>query len=112
DVRLPMIFVDDLTRGLLSLQDAPESQLREPERGYALPGVSFTAEELFKEIRYHVPNFEYDVQINENMNTFANLWPDTLSVEEPLRDLGFAPSVDFRELVFKILIAHRDRLVG
>ena len=45
-------------------------------------------------------------------NTFANLWPDTLSVEEPLRDLGFAPSVDFRELVFKILIAHRDRLVG
>ena len=27
------------------MQDAPESQLREPERGYALPGVSFTAEE-------------------------------------------------------------------
>lgn len=24
-------------------------------------------QELFKEIRYHVPNFEYDVQINENM---------------------------------------------
>lgn len=30
--------------GLLALQDADESQLREPERGYALPGVSFTAE--------------------------------------------------------------------
>ncbi|CAK9012440.1 L-threonine 3-dehydrogenase [Durusdinium trenchii] len=57
-VRLPMIYVDDLTRGLLALQDADESQLREPERGYALPGVSFTAEELFKEIRFHVPSFE------------------------------------------------------
>eukprot|EP00913_Durusdinium_trenchii_P029194 g27369.t1 len=131
-VRLPMIYVDDLTRGLLALQDADESQLREPERGYALPGVSFTAEELFKEIRFHVPSFEYNIQIDQNlgqsawpelgclptdslqprnMNTFANLWPDTLSTSEPLRDLGYQSSVGFRELVFKVLIAHRDRLM-
>ncbi len=31
--------------GLLALQDAKESQLQEPERGYAIPGVSFTAED-------------------------------------------------------------------
>ena len=30
--------------GLLALQDAPESALKEPEHGYAIPGVSFTAE--------------------------------------------------------------------
>jgi len=112
DIRLPMIFVDDLTRGLLALQDAKESQLHEPERGYAIPGVSFTAEELFKEIRFHVPNFEWEVDINQNMNTFAKLWPNTLSANEPLRDLQYSPSVGFRELVFKVLIAHRDRLTS
>eukprot|EP00438_Fugacium_kawagutii_P013427 Skav211303 [mRNA] locus=scaffold1052:279040:279279:- [translate_table: standard] len=36
------------------------------------------------------------------MNTFAKLWPNTLSEAEPLRDLGYAPSVGFRELVFKV----------
>lgn len=36
------------------------------------------------------------------MNTFAKLWPNTLSPAEPLRDLGYAPSVGFRELVFKV----------
>ena len=52
NVRLPMIYVDDLMRGLLALQDADESHLKEPERGYAIPGLSFTANELFDEIRY------------------------------------------------------------
>ncbi|CAE7210591.1 Tdh [Symbiodinium natans] len=107
DVRVPMIYVDDLIRGLLALQDAPESSLQEPERGYAIPGVSFTAEELFKEIRFHVPNFQYQVELDANMNTFAKLWPDKLSTAEPWRDLSYAPSVGFRDMVFKILIAHR-----
>ena len=33
DIRIPMIFVDDLMRGLIALQDADEDQLHEPERG-------------------------------------------------------------------------------
>ena len=42
DVKLPMIFVDDLMRGLISLQNADESMLKEPQRGYCMPGLSFT----------------------------------------------------------------------
>lgn len=111
DVRLPMIFVDDLMRGLLSLQDADEERLREPERGYAIPGLSFTANELFAEIRHHVPDFQVTVDLNPHMNKFANLWPDTLSTKEPKFDLGYEPRVDLREMVFKILIAHKERLL-
>merc|ERR1712039_129543 len=110
DVRLPMIYVDDLMRGLLALQDADEAQLKEPERGYAIPGVSFTAHELFDEIRYHKPGFTTGMELNEHMNTFANLWPDTLSTEEAKRDLGYEARVDLRNIVFQILIAHKERL--
>ena len=46
DVRMPMVFVDDLMRGLVALQEAPEEQLKEPERGYAIPGLSFTPNEV------------------------------------------------------------------
>jgi hypothetical protein len=38
-------------RGLLALQDADESSLLEPERGYAIPGLSFSASQLFREIQ-------------------------------------------------------------
>ncbi|CAK0836750.1 unnamed protein product [Prorocentrum cordatum] len=77
DERLPMIYVDDLMRGLLALQDAEESRLREPERGYAIPGFSFTARELFQEIRLHQPGFRFTVELDENMAAFARLWPNT-----------------------------------
>lgn len=110
DVLLPMVAVDDLMRGLLSLQDAEERSLVEPERGYAIPGFSFTANELFDEIRLHRPNFQVTYDPDPNMSKFANLWPNTLSIKEPLRDLGYEPRVELREFVFKALMAHQLRM--
>lgn len=110
DTRLPMIFVDDLMRGLLALQDADETQLREPERGYAIPGLSFTANELFEEIRHQEGQFDVSVQLNPHMQKFAGIWPDTLSPKEARTDLMYGPRVGLREMVFQVLIAHKERL--
>merc|ERR1719174_1879525 len=108
DVRLPMIFVEDLMRGLIALQEADESVLTEPQHGYCIPGLSFTANELFAEIRQHHPGFGYRIELNENMNKFANLWPDELSTREPLRDLGYAPKIGLSEMVERVLMNHED----
>ena len=62
DVSLPMIFVSDLMRGLISLQEADPKNLQEPQSGYAIPGLSFTPNELFAEIRKHHPGFGYRVR--------------------------------------------------
>ena len=93
----------------LALQDADEASLVEPEQGYCVPGLSFSANELFAEIRKHAPGFETTVELDENMAKFANLWPDELSVAEPLRDLGYAPSVSLPEMVSQVLAAHEER---
>ena len=109
NVRLPMVFVDDLMRGLVALQEADEAQLTEPEHGYCIPGLSFTPNELFAEIRKHHPGFGFRVELDENMNKFANLWPDEVSATEPMRDLGYAPQVDLPGMVRRVLAAHEDR---
>lgn len=109
NVTLPMLFVDDLMRGMMALQDANEEKLAEPERGYALPGLSFNAAELFTEIRKHHPGFQYTVELNPIANKFANLWPDTLSGVESLRDLGYAPRVALSDMVSTVLQAHQRR---
>lgn len=109
NVRIPMIHVDDLMRGLVALQEAEQSDLTEPGQGYVLPGLSFSPVELFDEIRKHHPGFGYRVEPDENMNKFAKLWPDGLSDAEPLRDLGYAPQVDLSTMVTKVLSAHEDR---
>ena len=110
DVRIPMVFVDDLMRGLVALQEADEAMLTEPERGYCIPGLSFTPTELFAEIRrQHHPGFGYRVELDANMNKFAKLWPDELSTHEPLRDLGYAPQVDLQGMVARVLGAHEEQ---
>ena len=108
-VRVPMIFIDDLMRGLIALQDADEEVLSEPQRGYCIPGLSFSPNELFAEIRQHHPGFGFRVQLDENMNTFANTWPDELSTVEPMRDLGYAPKVGLSDMVAAVLAAHERR---
>ena len=65
DVKLPMVFSTDLMRGLVALQEADEDSLAEPERGYCIPGLSFTPNELFAEIRKHHPGFGFRVKLNE-----------------------------------------------
>lgn len=109
DVQLPMVFVDDLMRGLISLQEADQKQLHEPQQGYCIPGLSFTANELFTEIRKHYPGFGFRVELNKNMNKFANLWPEELSTIEPLKDLDYTPEVGLSEMVAHVLSAHDAR---
>jgi len=108
-VRMPMVFVDDLMRGLIALQEADEETLIEPEHGYCLPGLSFSPNELFAEIRKHHPGFGFRVELDANMNTFAKLWPDELSTEAPLRDLGYKPDVGLEEMVASVLKTHDAR---
>lgn len=104
-----MVFVDDLMRGLLALQNADESKLLEPQNGYCIPGLSFTPNELFAEIRKHHPGFGFRVELNENMDKFAHLWPDELSTAEAKRDLGYEPTVGLSEMVADVLSGHEIR---
>eukprot|EP01043_Picozoa_sp_COSAG02_P028987 COSAG02_NODE_1785_length_10940_cov_9.153399_12_plen_396_part_00 len=112
DMRMPMVYVDDLMRGLIAMQEADASELLEPEQGYCIPGLSFTPNELFAEIRKHFPGFGFRVELNENMNKFASLWPDDLAKKEPLRDLGYTPEVQLADMVKNILQAHDARNVS
>ena len=96
--------------GLTALQMAPESELREPQRLYNVPGLTFTAAELFREISAHVPGFRHHQKINANMDKFAKLWPDTVSPDErTLRDLNYEPEVTLPRMVAAVLNAHSGR---
>jgi len=109
-VMLPMVYADDLMRGLIALQTADEEELREPERLYNMTGLSFTAHELFEEISHFKPDFRWTAgPLDANMDKFAKLWPDTLSTAESLRDLDYEPDVTLPAMVAGVLNAHSSR---
>jgi len=109
-VRLPMVYAEDLMRGLLSLQTADEAELLEPQRMYNMPGLSFTPAELFHEILQYKPDFRWFAgPLDPNMDKFARLWPDSLSTTESLRDLDYEPDVTLPAMVAGVLNAHSSR---
>ena len=62
---LPMIYIDDLTRALVGLMEADKHDLVEADRGYAICGFSFSADQLFDEIkRQYRPKFKYKVVLD------------------------------------------------
>ena len=88
---------------------AAQAALGQPQNGYAIPGLSFTPNQLFREIRRHVPQFAVRVSLDANMSRFAALWPDTLSTREAANDLGYSPQVGLAEMVELVLRAHWER---
>ena len=58
DKDLPMIYSDDLVKGLIALMEAPGEKLKEPENGYSICGFSFSAARLFEELKgKYFPDF-------------------------------------------------------
>lgn len=56
NTKLPMMYIDDCLRALLEFITAPNSVLQ--SRVYNVTGMSFSPEELSKEIQNYYPEFK------------------------------------------------------
>jgi len=112
---LPMIWRDDLVKGLFALMLAAPDRLLEPEGGYALGGLSFSPAELFACLKqqpgYADFTFVAEIDTDKLLSTSpaavcARLWPDSISAEEAARDLEFKPEVtEVSSIVARIIAA-------
>ena len=109
---LPMILAEDLIDGLVRLQCAERSALREPERGYCLAGFSFSAGELLALLRARHPSAVLAVAEREPASRFAQIWPNSICAQQAQRDLGFKARFGFADTVEAIASAHQARQQG
>ena len=56
DTRLPMMYMPDAIRATIQIMQTPKEQLS-VRTSYNLAGMSFTPEEIFEEIKKHLPEF-------------------------------------------------------
>ena len=63
DTCMPMIHIDDCLRATIELLEAPSEKLK--MRTYNIAAMSFTPEELAKEVKKFIPHFEIDYQVDD-----------------------------------------------
>lgn len=104
DTVLPMMYMPDCLRATLQLMEADPAKLR--YRIYNVTGMSFSAEELAREIQKRVSGFrvEYKPDFRQKI---ADSWPRTIDDSAAREDWSWKPSYTLAEMVDEMLIALR-----
>ncbi|XP_002735491.2 L-threonine 3-dehydrogenase, mitochondrial-like [Saccoglossus kowalevskii] len=93
---LPMIYVDDCLRALVEIMETPNETLK--LRTYNVAAISFTPEQLFEEVRKHVPKLE--VEYNpDGRQSIADSWPQVFDDSGARNDWGWSHHYDLEKMV-------------
>jgi threonine 3-dehydrogenase len=88
-----MMHIDDCLRSVIEFMDRPSESL--PLRTYNVAGVSFTPEELAREIRRVVPKFDISYR-PDSRQAIADSWPQVFDDSCAQRDWGWGPKYDLQ----------------
>ena len=108
NTRLPMMYMKDAVRGTIELMEADSSDIT-IRSSYNLAGVSFTPEEIFREIQNEIPDFdiEYTPDFRQGI---ANSWPDSIDDQKAREDWGWQPEFDLKGMTQDILSHIRENI--
>lgn len=96
DSRLPMMFIDDAIKGTIDLMEAKKDRIK-VRTSYNFSAVSFTPEELVREIKRLMPDFVCRYQ-PDHRQKIADSWPKSIDDREARRDWGWQHKCDLRKM--------------
>lgn len=101
DAALPMMYMDDAIKATIQLMESPAEDVK-IRSSYNLSGVSFTPEEIAKEIKNHLPDFSIDYAPDFRQK-IASTWPNSIDDTEAQKHWGWKNTFDLADIV-KIML--------
>jgi len=101
ETTLPMMYMPDALRGLVTLAEADGSRLRY-RNAYNLASFSFSVQELAAVIKKHMPGFEISYE-PDYRQAIADGWPKTIDDSAAQQDWGWKPEFDLEAMVVDML---------
>lgn len=98
---LPMMFMDDAIKATIDLMEAPAEKVK-VRSSYNLSAISFTPQQLAKEIEKQLPEFgmNYEPDFRQKI---ADSWPSSIDDSEARKDWGWKHEYDLEKLVKTML---------
>jgi threonine 3-dehydrogenase len=98
---LPMIYMEDAIRGTIELMNAPKEQVK-IRTSYNLAAMSFTPEQIAKEIKKHIPEFEISYE-PDYRQAIADSWPNSIDDRVARADWGWKEEFGLSQMVHDML---------
>ena len=109
DSCLDMMYMPDAIRAIIELMEADSSKLLD-RNAYNLTSMSFTPEELAREIRVHLPDFEIAYDVDPLRQAIADSWPDSVDDSAARAQWGWKPEWDLSAMTEDMLSQLRRQL--
>ena len=102
DTALPMMYMPDAIRSLILLDQADTSRLIH-SANFNLHAFSFTPEEIAREIKARIPDFQIDYEIDPLRQAIADSWPDSIDDTPARKEWDWQPQYDLPTMVEDML---------
>lgn len=101
DTRLPMMYMQDAVRAAIELMSAPASKIK-TRTSYNITGVSFTPNELAKELRGHLPEFKISYKPDFRQK-IADSWPTSINDQVAKTEWEWTPEYNLARITKDML---------
>ena len=99
--QLPMLYMDDAICATISIMGADKNQLS-VKSSYNIAALSFTPEELYKEIQKKITNFKIEYK-PDFRQSIADSWPGSIDDSVARQDWGWQPAFDLKKMTQSML---------
>ncbi|MDD5016194.1 MAG: L-threonine 3-dehydrogenase [Atribacterota bacterium] len=97
DTYLDMMYIPDGLKAAVNLMEADPSRLKF-RNAYNVTAESFNPEQLAREIKKYIPDFEINYDVDPMRQTIANSWPNRLDDSAAREDWGWSPDYDLKAM--------------
>ncbi len=107
---MDMMYMPDALNAAIDLMEADASRLRH-RNAFNVASMSFGPEEIYAEIKKHLPSFEMTYEIDPLKQSIADSWPDCMDDSCARDEWGWKPSYDLASMTADMLAKLKERLL-
>lgn len=97
DTYLDMMYMPDGIKAAVNLMEADPSRLKH-RNAYNVTAENFNPEQLAREIKKYIPDFEINYNVDPMRQAIADSWPNRLDDSAARKDWGWSPDYDLEAM--------------
>jgi nucleoside-diphosphate-sugar epimerase len=106
---MDMMYMPDALNAIVTLLEADPSKLIH-RNAFNITAMSFEPEDIYAEIKKHMPDFEMDYDVDPVRQAIADSWPNSLDDSAAREEWGWDPKYDLASMTEDMLEKLRKKL--
>ncbi|WP_368645219.1 L-threonine 3-dehydrogenase [Alkalibacterium putridalgicola] len=99
---MDMMYMSDAVDLIIQLMEAPSDQLKN-RNAYNVSAMSIAPEDIEREIKKHIPDFELTYDVDPVRQGIAESWPNAIDTSAAQEQWGFSPKYDLEKMTADML---------